>query len=388
MTSPTVKRRSLGLLLALCAAAPALADEAAPPELAPLYARLEQEGVRNAVLNQMEIGVRSMELGRRDLAAAALDSALTQIETVYGNNENAAKSRSLWYDEGRKDFKGEPYERVMAYFYRGLLYLQDKDYGNARASFEGGMLQDAFAEEEQHRFDFALMAFMSGWASQREKNTVMQERAYGELQKLRQDFKLPDPAHDTLVIVETGNAPRKLADGVGHYELVYRRGKFFREQRVQLAIGSQTAMAYPMEDIFWQATSRGGRAVDRIIKGKVAFRQTNEGIGTVLTETSNVLQVFSSGSGALGGAVGALGIIGATQLFVASKVQPQADTRYWTGLPDAVHIYTLKARPGQKAALTFLDKAGAPLPELSRTIDLPASGGVVWVRARNAPPIN
>lgn len=386
MTSLTVKQCGLGLLLALCLGGPALAE--APPELAPLYGRLEQQGLGNAVLNQMEIGIRSYELGRRDLAAAAFDSALTQIETIYANNENAAKARSLWYDEGRKDFKGEPYERVMAYFYRGLLYLEEKDYGNARASFEGGMLQDAFAEEEQHRFDFALMAFMSGWASHLEKNDVMQARAFEELKKLRADFTLPDPAHDTLVIVETGTAPRKLADGVGHYELVYRRGKFFTEQRVQLAVNGQNAVAYPMEDIFWQATSRGGRAVDRIIKGKASFRNTNAGMGTVLTETSGVLQVFSGGDSALGGVVAGLGILGAAQLFVASKVQAKADTRSWTGLSDAVHVYTLKARPGQKAALTFTDKAGAPLPDLSRTIDLPAKGGLVWVRARNAPPVN
>ena len=48
----------------------------------------------------------------------------------------------------------------MAYYYRGVLYLRDGDYENARASFKGGMLQDGFAEEEQNRSDFALLSFL------------------------------------------------------------------------------------------------------------------------------------------------------------------------------------------------------------------------------------
>lgn len=390
MMSSIAKRRRVRRLVAALALAPGLALAAGvPPALAPLFDRLEKEGRRNAVLNQMEIGVRSLEINRQDLASAALDNALAQIETLYANNADAAKARSLWHEEGRKDFKGEPYERVMAYYYRGLLYLAGKDYGNARASFEGGMLQDAFAEEEQHRFDFALMSFLSGWVSQLEKNKPMQDRAFAELKKLRPDFVLPEPGHDTLVIVETGNSPRKLADGVGHYDLVYRRGKFFREQRVQLGIGGKAVTAYPMEDIYWQAATRGGRAVDRIIKGKVSFRSSNEGMGTVLTESAQVLQIMSPGlDSSVGGVAGALGVIGATQLFIASKVQTKADTRYWTALPDAVHVYTLKSRPGQQAELTFLDSNGSPLPELSRTVALPDGGGLVWVRARNAPPVN
>lgn len=365
----------------------AAAAEAVPPELATYYQRLDSEGARNAVLNHMEIGARAIELSRPDVATAQLDTALDLIESVYGNSDAAAKARSLWYEEGSKDFKGEPYERVMAYYYRGLLYLQEGDYGNARASFEGGMLQDAFAEENQNRFDFALMAFLSGWASHLENNEVLKKRSQDELKKLRPDFVGPEAGHNTLLIIETGNAPRKLADGVGHYELVYRRGKFFRETRAQVQIGGKQLAAYPMEDVFWQATSRGGRAVDRIVKGKAQFRSTNEGMGTVLSDTANTLQVLAPLSSGLGDVAGAVGAVGALQLLVASKVQAKADTRYWASLPDAVHVLTLKSAPGQQADISFLDKDGVVLPELKRTVALPAKGGVVWLRSRNAAPL-
>lgn len=372
-------------LLAVAATGVAAADDggAVPASLAPAYQRLAAEGGRNAVLNHMEIGARAIELGRREIATPHLDQALALIESVYGNTEGARKARSLWYEEGSKDFKGEPYERVMAYYYRGLLYLQERDYGNARASFEGGMLQDAFAEEEQNRFDFALMAFLSGWASQLERNDVMQRRAYDEVKKLRPDFELPAAGHDTLLVIETGNSPRKLADGVGHYELVYRRGKFFTETRARVTIAGKPVMAYPMEDIFWQATSRGGRAVDRIVKGKAQFRNTNEGMGTALSDVANTMQVLSPLSGGLGQVAGAVGAVGALQLIVASRVQAKADTRYWSSLPDLVHVLPLKSA-GQTVEIEFLDKNGVVLPELKQVVTLPANGGLAWVRARPA----
>lgn len=375
-------------LLAVAATGVVTADDGAPvpPSLAPAYQRLAAEGGRNAVLNHMEIGARALELGQRDIATSHLDQALALIESVYGNTEGARKARSLWYEEGSKDFKGEPYERVMAYYYRGLLYLQERDYGNARASFEGGMLQDAFAEEEQNRFDFALMAFLSGWASQLERNDVMQRRAYDEVKKLRPDFELPAAGHDTLLVIETGNSPRKLADGVGHYELVYRRGKFFTETRARVTVGGKPVMAYPMEDIFWQATSRGGRAVDRIVKGKAQFRNTNEGMGTALSDVANTMQVLSPLSGGLGQVAGAVGAVGALQLIVASRVQAKADTRYWSSLPDLVHVLPLKSA-GQTVEIEFLDKNGTVLPELKQVVTLPANGGLAWVRARNAAPL-
>ncbi len=379
--SSTVKPWAAGLLLGLSL----YAQADAPPALQPYYQRLASEGQRNAVLNRMEIGARAFEQGRTDLATEALDTALAQIESVYGNSDGAAKARSLWYEEGRKDFKGEPYERVMAYYYRGLLYLQEKDWGNARASFEGGMLQDAFAEEDQNRFDFALMAFLSAWASQQEGNKVLQQRALAELKKLRPDFTPPPADHDTLLIIETGNSPRKLADGVGHYELVYRRGKFFKEQGATLDVNGQSLSAYPMEDIFWQATSRGGRAVDRIIKGKASFRATNAGIGGVLADTASVLQVWSPALDSnLGGAAAALGVVGATQMVIASMVQAKADTRYWSSLPDAVHVLSFKSQGEKTLRLDFNDAQKQTLPELGRDITLPAHGGLVWVRSRPA----
>jgi hypothetical protein len=378
--SSIVKHGLAAAILALTTNTAVAVDTQA--RLAPVYERLESEGERNAVLNQMELGARAYELKDYETATRAFDFALNQIESFYSNKEGAEQARSLWYEEGRKDFKGEPYERVMAYYYRGLLYLQEQDWGNARASFEGGMLQDAFAEEDQNRFDFALMAYLSAWASFRESNDVMQDRALKELAVLRKDVPAFGKGHNTLLVVETGTSPRKLGDGIGHYELVYRRGRKFDEERVAVVLGGKETQVYPMEDVFWQATSRGGRAVDRIVKGKASFRSTNAGVGGVLADTASTLQILQPISGSLGAVAGTLGAIGAMQMFVASKVNAKADVRYWSSLPDAVHVMSLKSSPRQTATVQFFDKAGTVLPELTQTVTMPDNGGVVWVRSR------
>ena len=91
---------------------------------------------------------------------------MDRIEAIYADNAKAEAARSKFTKENAKDFKGEPYERAMAYYYRGLAYLAEGDYENARASFKGGMLQDTLAANEKYNADFASLAFLEGWSSQ------------------------------------------------------------------------------------------------------------------------------------------------------------------------------------------------------------------------------
>jgi hypothetical protein len=235
-----------------------------PPRLHSGYKTLLEEGERNAVLNHMEIAVDAMQLGHSKLAAQSLDQSISRIEKIFGNNDSAKNARKLWYEEQVKDFKGEPYERSMAFYYRGLLYLAAGEADNARASFVSGVLQDSFAEESQHRSDFALLSFLSGWSARWANFNSLMKSAYGRLKKLRPDFKIPGRDRNVLLIVEMGKSPRKVSDGIGHSELKFRRGKFFKEKKVAVSIdGGERFFVYPMEDIFRQAATRGGA---RLIK--------------------------------------------------------------------------------------------------------------------------
>ena len=134
--------------------------------LRPYFQALYTGGERNAVLNLSRLGLAAMEVGSYGDAERAFDAALLRIEAVYAKNKSAEAARSVFHKESNKDFKGEPYERAMAYYYRGLLYLRKGDYNNARASFKGAEYQDTVSEDEEFQSDFALMDYLMGWATQ------------------------------------------------------------------------------------------------------------------------------------------------------------------------------------------------------------------------------
>lgn len=340
----------------------AVADK--PAYAQPLYRKLFEEGQRNEVLNRMEIGTAAFYRGDIDLARENFDAALDVIETVYADNEAATQARSLWHEEGRKDFKGEPYERAMAYYYRGLIYLIDSEYDNARASFLSALLQDAFAEEEQNRSDFAVMMLLAGWSAQKMGSPVLAEEAYAELRSLRPDFPIPNANDNVLIIGETGFSPRKLADGMGHYELVFRPGKNFNEKYVVVNTGAEQLALEPVESVYWQATSRGGRPVDKIIEGKAAFANTTADFGRDLAQLGVTARVFSPALGGSSGQVGnTLALIGVASMALSANVKPRADTRYWSRLPDAVHSATLRGNPQNVSAWQahYTDLNGNPV---------------------------
>ena len=318
------------------------------------YNKLYQEGRRNEVLNRVEIGTKAFARGDIDIARTNFDLALAQIETVYANNESAHKARSLWYEEGQKDFKGEPYERAMAYYYRGLIYLAEGEFGNARASFLSALMQDAFAEDEQNSSDFASMLFLAGWSAQQMGNVQLAQQAYDEYKMLRPESPVPQASDNVLVIAETGKSPRKLADGLGHYELVFRRGKNFND--VFASYNQQ--LLTPLSDVYWQATSRGGRPVDAIVEGKARFKQFNEEMGDTLADLGVATRVWSP---ALGGDTAQISNIltlaGVAQMAIGANAKPRADTRYWSNLPDKIHGHTFGVQnPSELGRLEFVSK--------------------------------
>jgi len=343
--------------------------------------KLYSEGRRNQVLNNMEFGLAAFRIGDYTAAKNAFDSAILDVSATYADNEAARKARSLWYEEGQKEFKGEPYERSMLFYYRGLLYLKDADYENARASFENAIMQDAFAEEDQNRSDFALMLYLAGWSAQKMGWNDRANQLYHELKNLRPDSPIPDPEHNVLVISESGFSPRKLADGVGHYQLVYRKGKNFSE--VASKIDEKTL--YPVSDIYWQASSRGGRAVDRIIEGKAKFKKGAESFGSGLTSVTDNNVVAGLAGGTAGYA--AIAGIGVAAMAISANSKPRADTRYWKGLPDKVHVTTMKLPNKEKSfQVTYLDSQGEVISGISRNVEVKfdrKGQGLLYASSRN-----
>jgi hypothetical protein len=250
----------------------------------------------------------------------------------------------------------------MMYYYRGLLYLWKSDFGNARACFANGILQDAFAEEAQNRCDFGVLYFLSVYAAKMGVNEAIDDEK--ELLRLRPDAPKID-INSVLVICETGKGPRKLADGVGHYELKLRRGKSFKAVCAQIVTADGTMIrAYPIEDIAFQAMTRGGRPIDAILAGKVRFQNNAADIGTTLTTVSTTAilssTIVTQDAKALQGVGVGTAALGAIFDIAAIKSRPHADVRAWDNLPDTIHVAFL-GRSAVRAGFTvqFLGADGS-----------------------------
>lgn len=371
------------LLLAACLACGA----AAAGSLAAEEAALAKAESKDRTLHALQAGVHALREDQPEAAQRHLDAALDAIESVFSNREGAAKARSLWYEEGAKDFKGEPYERAMAFYYRGLVYLIEGDYENARASFRTGLMQSSFAEEEQYRSGFATLMFLEGWCSQL-LGEAQAADAYAEASKYRKDWKPPAAGHNTLVIAELAGSPRKVGDGVGHHEIVYRKARRTPEVAAEVALGTASALPlYRMEDLFWQATHRGERAIDRIIAGKVTFQNTAGNVGDTMGKIASEGSLLSAALGGRGGgALGGVAALGAVASLLAVNVQPRADVRYWANLPETLHVATLRTDGKADVNVKLVDEAGKPVSSpalVTRQWTDPRGNRLVWIKTRD-----
>ncbi|HET8748993.1 MAG TPA: hypothetical protein VFM98_25595 [Ramlibacter sp.] len=387
--SSTAERRRGGVRAAAVLLVAWLAcSSAAAGSLAAEEAALAKADPKDRTLHAMRAGVSALREDARDVAARHLDAALEAIESVFSNREGAAKARSLWYEEGSKDFKGEPYERAMAFYYRGLVYLTEGDYENARASFRSGLMQSSFAQEERYRSGFATLMFLDGWASQLLQDPQARD-AYDEAAQYRKDWKRPETDHDTLVIAELAGSPRKVGDGVGHHEIVYRKARRTPEAVAEVRIGDGAPLRlYRMEDLFWQATHRGERAIDRIIDGKVQFQAGTAAAGDALGRIASEGSVVSAAVGGGGGAaLGGLAAVGAIASLVALNVKPAADVRYWNNLPETLHVATLHTGGSEpEVAVRLFDEAGQPVSSPALVVRQwrdPRGNRLVWIKSRD-----
>src|ERR1044071_9500406 len=97
---------------------------------------------RDKVLWEYRTAASAMRQGKFELAQQYLQEALTTLQGVYGPDPNAKKARGYFHAEAKKTFIGEPYERSMAYIYRGILYWMNGEPDNARACFRRAQLED------------------------------------------------------------------------------------------------------------------------------------------------------------------------------------------------------------------------------------------------------
>lgn len=379
-----------------------LADKPEPTKR--LYRNVLEQGERNLVLNHMRAGLAAMEVGDLPVAERSFDVVTGRIETIYANDPKADEARSNFIKENIKDFKGEAYERAMAFYYRGLLYLMKGDYGNAQAAFGDGILQDTYAESEKYAQDFATLAYLRGWAYRCQGSATGAEMSFREAARLhKQQFAQKHPplgvadaalvaptnGDNVLLVGETGAAPRKMAAGQYRERLTYLRGPWQPPARVVFHVDSANVVAPASEDVFWQAETRGGRPVDYIMDGKASFKGTTDTVGNAMlaagVATATYAGYTNDRNAAIAGGILVLG--GLIAKGISNATRPDADLRQWDNLPEHIHLTTVKLDPAaDHLKVSFLDANGNPggVPDQNAKVRFAGGCGIVWARSKSA----
>ena len=116
------------------------------------------------------------------------------------------------------------------------------------------------------------------------------------------------------------------------------------------------------EDIWFQASTRGGRQIQAILDGKAEFK---EGMGTAgAIGIGSGLGMMNAGSRYNDNNMAAAGAIvllaGLMAHAAAAATTPEADLRFWDNLPDNLHFATLRIPVGEVSA-TMTDSMNKPV---------------------------
>ena len=336
---------------------------------------------KDRALWEYRIAAAALRRGQFDEAKAKLDDALALAASNYGNaNKEAAKSRHMFSSESDKPFVGEPYERVMANYYRGILYWRDGEPDNARALFRTGQLLDSDTEDKTYAGDYVLLDYLDGFVSAKlggdGADALARARANAKTQGRA---KLPDynAKANVMLFVEYGRGPRKYSGGeYGEQLKFYTEQSKIRSARIGVD-GHYTALP-PYDDINFQATTRGGRLMDHVLGNKAVFKETTDVVGNVAL-VGAMVAAEHGGRDADRAALG-LAAVGVISKIASAATTPAADIRSWDNLPQRLSFAALQLSPGDHpAVLEFLDANGQIAESLTQrfTISVPAEGGGV-----------
>lgn len=343
---------------------------------------------RDQVLVNYRGAADSMQRARFTEAKPLLDASLATLGGLSAGDRSARQARGYFREESRKAFRGEPYERVMAYYYRGILYWMDGEPDNARACFRSAQVQDADAEEARYQSDYVLLDYLDGYATAKlggdGSDALRRARAVAR-SGTPPDF---DREANVLVFYELGRGPTKYATGEYQEQLRFRAGSA-GNVAVRIRVAGREVRAAAYDDLSFQATTRGGRVMDHVLANKAVFKSGTDTFGNAALLSGAILAT-QRGTGSAVDEVG-LGLLAAGLIgkVVSAATTPRADTRAWDNLPNLLGFVPLRVPPGEhRLTVEFLNPADGVTLTRDATFTV-APGGrdvVLFFSDRAGPP--
>jgi tetratricopeptide (TPR) repeat protein len=332
-------------------------------------AALQQGPPRDRVVWEYRMAAAAMRRGQYENAQRSLDDALPRIGGIIANDKAARQARSLFHSEAKKTFIGEPYERVMAYYYRGILYWMQGEWDNARACFRSAQFQDADVENKTYAADYVLLDYLDGLLS-----IKLGTDGSDQLKRARANAKNSSPPPynakaNVIVFIEMGYGPLKYATGAHEEQLRFREGPT-RAHSVLLRQGTEQYRLVPYDDLYFQATTRGGRVMDHILANKAVFKDVTGAVGQAGLISGLALAATDNHE-----AAAIVGGIGVLSTILSAATVPRADTRCWDNLPQYLTFAALQLPPGPRSvAVDFFDAGGRLLTTRNVPFTVPAMG--------------
>lgn len=344
----------------------------------------EQQALRDRPLALVQDGLTALRRGDTAKARVDLDEALLQMGASSAGDRSARQARGTFNPESVKAFKGEPYERVMAYYYRGILYWMDGEPDNARAAFRSAAVQDQNPELGITKADWVLLDYLEGLATLK----LGGDGQDGFKRAVAEARGNPPPPYsreaNVLVFLEMGQGPVKYADGDYGERLRFHPGTASDPVAV-LRSGSESVQVGPFDDITYQATTRGGRVMDHVLKGKAVFKETTDALGTGAIIAGAGVAIAGQSNTAQGVGLG-LVAAGLVSKIISAASTPAADTRCWSNLPNILSFAALRMPSGQHSLrVEFRDSGGRVVITRDVTFHVvPGRDTVLFLSDRNS----
>ena len=316
------------------------------------FRQFDEQYDKNYVLHQLNIGSAALTAGDYYDAQRALLAAGDVMSST--DSDKTRGVLSLISAESIKVFKGEPFEKAMAFFYIGIFFYNQADYENAGAAFRKALLMDKQAAEG-YREDLHLVYYLLAktyWQLGQKDNA--------RLALNKANDRLPDSSYprnpyytqenleraNATFIVELGAAPVKFRHGPGASLDDFRRANY-PEHQVLIGTGDRQWSAVKALDLLYEAKHRGSSGKDAVQATKGVTREAAVATAIIASGRKNK----TANAVALGAGVFAL------------LNQSQADIRQWDLLPGELHVFSGRLPAGvTTVSLQFRGMGGQLLP--------------------------
>src|SRR5262249_40679953 len=185
---------------------------------------------------------------------------------------------------------GEPYEKSMNAYYLGIVELLRGVDDNARAGFKNSIFLDSSNAGEQYQCDFAPAYFLEGFTSARLGDSTVWNEDLTKARDLVPGAAVfqAETTGNLVVIVDVGRGPSKVNAGA-HGEAIRFVEHPEKPARIDVVADGKTLgeVEHAGGDVYFQATTRGGRVFDRILKGKAIYKSAAQAAGITTLAMAN-----------------------------------------------------------------------------------------------------